>query len=104
MKYIYHVKQNADTTEGRGPMLSVAIFENEHDAIDFCEKRAKQINYRTEKWMKYGETNSLGFMQYTKEILHIEAFDEERYRLNQILNRQSADDLILLNKWKEGKL
>ncbi len=39
MFIIYQVTENADKTEGRGPMVPVAAFRNKHDAEHFVDRR-----------------------------------------------------------------
>lgn len=66
MQKVYLVMYNADSTEGRGPMIPSQCFKHEEDAIKYAE-----ANYN---WYKHGAIKQ-GFAQI-KELFVLDSYKE----------------------------
>lgn len=97
MKF-YAVSKNADTTEGRGPMVNIANFKHFEHAKKYAEEKGKECNYPNEEWRTYEYSWHLGFIAIEEKEMFESEYDVEQEEISQALNKLSAKEIILLHK------
>jgi hypothetical protein len=97
MKF-YAVSKNADTVEGRGPMVNVANFKHFEHAKKYVEEKSKVYNYPNESWWNNGHDWHFGFFTIEEKEMFESEYDVEQEEISQALNKLSAKEIILLHK------
>lgn len=87
MKTIYAVYRNADTTEGRGPMVLDSLFSNRNHANTYIDNEPGVMG-RREKWSekKYGDWK-------VEELVVYDSITEKNLNDKEILRRKALSKL-----------